>query len=169
MKAQLPLPAATAEPLRRRACLPSSTPAWLPAVRPNSSSHGKFLEGRTLMSVKHTADVEANAVAAGKGTTIQVLISAQEGGNFAMRKFAMQPGGGMPLHTNSVEHEQYVLSGHGKVGIDGKVFEVEPGDVVLIPEGVPHWYENAGQDAFEFLCIIPNKKDVITLLDDNSH
>ena len=121
------------------------------------------------MSVKHTADVEANAVAAGKGTTIQVLISAQEGGNFAMRKFAMQPGGGMPLHTNSVEHEQYVLSGHGKVGIDGKVFEVEPGDVVLIPEGVPHWYENVGHDAFEFLCIIPNKKDVITLLDDNSH
>jgi quercetin dioxygenase-like cupin family protein len=117
------------------------------------------------MSVKHTTDVIANDVAAGKGTTMRVLISSQEGGNFAMRKFTMQPGGGMPRHTNTVEHEQYVLSGHAKIGIEDEVFEVEPGDVVFIPEGVPHWYENAGDRAFEFLCVIPNKDDVVTVLD----
>jgi quercetin dioxygenase-like cupin family protein len=119
------------------------------------------------MSVKHATEVEANEVAAGKDTTIQVLISSQEGPNFAMRKFSMQPGGGMPRHTNTVEHEQYVLNGHAKIGVEDQVYEVKPGDVVFIPEGTPHWYENVGDDVFEFLCIIPNKKDVITILDEN--
>ena len=54
------------------------------------------------MSVKHSTDVEAKNVAAGKDTTIQVLISAQEGPNFALRKFSMQKGGGMPRHTNTL-------------------------------------------------------------------
>ena len=48
------------------------------------------------MTVKHSKDVEAKNVTAGKDTTIQVLISAQEGPNFALRKFSMQKGGGMP-------------------------------------------------------------------------
>ena len=54
------------------------------------------------MPVKHAEDVEKKNVAAGKDTTIQVLISAQEGPNFALRKFSMKPGGGMPRHTNTV-------------------------------------------------------------------
>ena len=40
------------------------------------------------MAVKHSKDVEAKNVAAGKETTIQVLISSQEGPNFALRKFS---------------------------------------------------------------------------------
>jgi quercetin dioxygenase-like cupin family protein len=120
------------------------------------------------MSVKHASDVEAKEVVAGKDTTIQVLISAQEGPNFALRRFVMQPGGGMPLHTNTVEHEQYVLTGRAKIGIDGQEYEVKKGDVVFIPEGVPHFYQNIGDEPFEFLCIIPNKKDVITLASEAS-
>jgi quercetin dioxygenase-like cupin family protein len=113
------------------------------------------------MSVKHTKDVEKKNVAAGKDTTIQVLISAQEGPNFALRKFAMKPGGGMPRHTNTVEHEQYVLCGRARIGIDEEMYEVKTGDVVFIPEGVIHYYENIGEEPFEFLCIIPNKPDEI--------
>jgi quercetin dioxygenase-like cupin family protein len=117
------------------------------------------------MSVKHVTDVEAKNVAAGRDTTIQVLISAQEGPNFAMRKFAMQPGGGMPMHTNTVEHEQYVLRGHARIGIAGELYEVHAGDVVFIPEGVPHFYENIGEEPFEFLCLIPNKEDKVSIVD----
>lgn len=120
------------------------------------------------MSVKKTNDVEARNVAAGQDTTIQVLISAQEGPNFAMRKFSMKAGGGMPLHTNTVEHEQYVLGGRAKIGIGEQVYEVRQGDVVFIPEGVPHFYENIGDEPFEFLCMIPNKEDKITIVDENS-
>ena len=116
------------------------------------------------MPVKHAEDVEKKNVAAGRDTTIQVLISSQEGPNFALRKFAMQPGGGMPRHTNTVEHEQYVLRGHARIGIGEETYEVNAGDVVFIPEGIVHYYENTGDEPFEFLCIIPNKPDEIKVV-----
>jgi quercetin dioxygenase-like cupin family protein len=118
------------------------------------------------MSVKHTRDVEAVEVIQGIKTTKQVLISAQEGPNFALRRFVMEPGGGMPRHTNTVEHEQYVLGGKARVGIGSEVFEVKKGDVVFIPENVPHWYQNIGDETFEFLCVVPNKPDTTTVLPD---
>jgi quercetin dioxygenase-like cupin family protein len=120
------------------------------------------------MSVKHAQDVEAKDVAAGKDTTIQVLISAGEGPNFALRRFTMQKGGGMPHHTNTVEHEQYVLRGHARIGIGEETYEVRAGDVVFIPEGAVHYYQNLDDEPFEFLCIIPNKEDKITIVDEAS-
>ena len=117
------------------------------------------------MSVKHANDVESREVAAGRQTRLQVLLSAQEGPNFALRRFIMQKGGGMPRHTNTVEHEQYVLRGRAKIGIGSETHEVNTGDVVFIPEGVEHYYQNVGEEPFEFLCIIPNKEDKITIVD----
>jgi len=118
------------------------------------------------MSVKHGKDVEAAAVKNADRTAIQVLISSQEGPHFAMRRFRMEPGGGMPNHTNTVEHEQYVLRGHARIGIGGEEHEVHPGDVVFIPAGIPHWYLNIGEEPFEFLCMVPNLKDVVELVDE---
>jgi quercetin dioxygenase-like cupin family protein len=117
------------------------------------------------MSVKHSKDVEATKVVAGRETVIQVLISSNEGPNFALRRFTMQPGGGMPPHTNSVEHEQYVLRGHARIGIGNETHEVSAGDVVFIPMGVVHSYENMGNEPFEFLCIVPNREDKIVIVD----
>jgi quercetin dioxygenase-like cupin family protein len=118
------------------------------------------------MTVKKAENVEPQVVKNGEKTTIQVLISAMEGPNFAMRRFVMQPGGGMPNHTNTVEHEQYVLAGHARIGIGAEEFEVQAGDVVFIPEGMPHWYQNIGKENFEFLCMIPNKPDVVKIIEE---
>ncbi len=120
------------------------------------------------MTVKHANDVQANDVAAGKDTTIQVLISSKEGPNFALRRFCMQKGGGMPRHTNTVEHEQYVLRGRATITIGDEAYQVTTGDVVLIPEGEVHSYQNTGDEPFEFLCIIPNKEDKVTLVNEPS-
>jgi len=113
------------------------------------------------MTVKHTGQIESNPVKAGDFTRLQVLL---DGPNFIMRRFVMGPGGGMPNHTNTVEHEQYVLAGRARIGIDGQEFDVQVGDVVFIPNGVPHWYQNVGEENFEFLCIIPNQPDEIKLI-----
>lgn len=102
-------------------------------------------------------------VAGGAGTTKEVLVGADEGPNFAMRRFVMEPGGGMPLHTNRVEHEQYVLRGSADIRIGAETFAVAAGDAVLIPGGVPHAYR-AGADGFEFLCVVPNAEDELTML-----
>ncbi len=107
-----------------------------------------------------------NDVPAGTGTTFQVLIGPEEAPNFAMRRFTMEPGGGMPKHTNEVEHEQYVLRGGAKIGIGDETFEVKEGDVVFIPAGAPHWYEADAEKGFEFLCLVPNGPDEIRVLDE---
>jgi quercetin dioxygenase-like cupin family protein len=116
------------------------------------------------MSIKHADAVPREEVKAGKGTVRQVLIGPSEAPNFAMRRFIMEPGGGIPAHTNTVEHEQYVLRGRAKIGIANDVVEVRAGDVLYIPAGVPHWYEVQGGEPFEFLCVVPNLPDQVELV-----
>ena len=116
------------------------------------------------MSVKQFKQIEAEVIPGGEGITRKMLISPEEGPNFAMRCFIIQPGGSMPNHTNLVEHEQYVVNGRARIGIADQVFEVKKGDVVFIPAEVPHWYTNIGDEPFEFLCVVPNKDDVTTVL-----
>ena len=113
---------------------------------------------------RHAAGVPTEPVAAGSATVRQVLIGPDEAPNFAMRKFSMEPGGGMPKHTNTVEHEQYVLRGRARIGLGDEVVEVKQGDVLYIPAGLPHWYEALGDEPFEFLCMVPNKEDRIEIL-----
>lgn len=117
------------------------------------------------MSVRRSAEVVAEQVTAGTDTVRQVLIGPEEGPHFALRKFTMGPGGGMPLHSNTVEHEQYVLKGKARIGIGDREFEVTEGDAVFIPAGVPHWYRNIGEGPFEFLCAVPNLPDEATILE----
>jgi len=118
------------------------------------------------MAHRRAEDVPAEEVEAGEGTVRQVLIGPDEGPNFALRRFTMQPGGGMPRHTNQVEHEQYVLRGRARIGVGDQVHEVAADDVIYIPAGVPHWYETVGEEPFEFLCAVPNAPDRVEILEE---
>ena len=115
-------------------------------------------------SVKNVNQIPVEKVSAGSSTYRQVLIGPDEGPNFAMRRFIMEPGGGIPAHTNTVEHEQYVLRGRARIGIGDNVYEVKAEDVLYIPAGVPHWYVVLGDENFEFLCMVPNRDDQIKLV-----
>ncbi len=117
------------------------------------------------MSVKHVSEIPEEPVSAGTKTARQILVGPDQGPNFAMRRFIMQPGGGMPAHTNTVEHEQYVLRGTARIGIGDTTISVKHGDVVYIPAGTPHWYEATGDEPFEFLCVVPNRPDKIELVE----
>jgi quercetin dioxygenase-like cupin family protein len=110
-------------------------------------------------------DLPSEPVPAGTGTTRQILIGPDEGPNFAMRRFILQPGGSMPPHTNTVEHEQFVLRGRAKIGIGDEVFHVHRDHVIFIPAGVPHWYQVEGDEPFEFVCVVPNEPDRIEILE----
>jgi len=116
------------------------------------------------MFIKSLDQVPKEEIAAGKKTYRQVLIGPDEAPNFAMRKFILEPGGEMPNHTNTVEHEQLVLNGRAQIGVEDEVFEVKKDDIVFIPENIPHWYKNVGEEPFEFLCMVPNKEDIIEIL-----
>jgi quercetin dioxygenase-like cupin family protein len=115
--------------------------------------------------VKPSAEVDRKPVAAGSATETQVLLGPDDGvPNFAMRRFRMGEGGGMPRHTNTVEHEQFVLRGRARVGIGEREFEVGPEDVLYIPAGVPHFYEVL-EAPFEFLCMVPNSPDEVKIVE----
>lgn len=115
--------------------------------------------------VKTVAELELHEVAAGTATQTQVLMGEGDGApNFAMRRFVMGEGGGMPFHTNAVEHEQYVLRGRARVRIGDEVHDVKADDAVYIPAGTPHSYEVV-EAPFEFLCVVPNGPDKIELVE----
>lgn len=121
-------------------------------------------EGKN-MSVKHMQELPLEPIQAGEKTSKQVLISEKEGANFAMRRFVIEPGGFMPLHTNSVEHEQFCLGGAADVIIGDESMIVKKDDVVYIPANVPHSYRTISNEAFQFLCLIPNQEDIIRISD----
>jgi len=111
--------------------------------------------------VKRADAVEVRQIPAGRSASNQVLLGEADGTpHFAMRRFTMGEGGGMPRHTNQVEHEQYVLRGRARITIGDAVHEVGPDDVLYIPAGMPHSYE-VTEGPFEFLCMVPNGPDKI--------
>ncbi len=114
--------------------------------------------------VKRAADAPWSEIAAGTGARSQVLLGPDDGTpHFAMRRFSMAAGGGMPRHTNLVEHEQYVLGGRARISIGDATHEVGAGDVLFIPAEVPHSYQVL-EGPFEFLCLVPNLPDRVELL-----
>ena len=116
------------------------------------------------MAVKNVTECALEPVAAGKAVDFQVLIGPDEAPNFVMRRFIMQPGGGLPRHRNKIEHEQYILSGRAKLGLGDQIIEVGKGDVVFVPAGVAHWYRAEGDVPFEILCLVPTGPDELEIL-----
>ncbi len=114
---------------------------------------------------KSVKEIPSLGLPSGEGVSMQMLISPIEAPNFAMRKFTIKKGGFMPYHTNSVEHEQYVLSGSAKVRYGDESFIATKDDVLFIPAGVPHSYEVVGDEDYEFLCLIPNLDDKIEMVE----
>lgn len=132
----------------------------MPASHPTASHP---TASRTAV-VRRADDVTYNDIAAGTAARNQVLLGPTDGvPHFAMRRFTMGEGGGMPLHTNTVEHEQYVLRGRARITIGDAVHEVSRDDVLYIPAGMPHRYEVL-EGPFEFLCMVPNGEDRIEIL-----
>lgn len=108
--------------------------------------------------------IESMPQKAGRGVSMQMLLSLEDVPNFAMRCFTIEAGGFMPHHTNTVEHEQYVLSGRAMVKCGNETFEACAGDVLFIPAGEAHSYQTLGDEAYVFLCLIPKGEDCIEMV-----
>tara|TARA_B100000949_G_scaffold83251_1_gene74523 strand:+ start:104 stop:502 length:399 start_codon:yes stop_codon:yes gene_type:complete len=115
--------------------------------------------------VRSANEAPKEIIRQGSATQRELLISAKDGAsNFSMRRFTMGVNGGIPMHTNTVEHQQYVLRGKARVGVGEDVYTVKADDVLYIPAGTPHFYEVL-EAPFEFLCVVPNAPDKIRILD----
>ena len=116
-------------------------------------------------TVRPARSVPTTAVKAGKGAEMHVLVGPEQGAtSFVLRRFIMSRGGGMPLHTNLVEHQQYVLRGRAKVRVGDTTHDVTPDTTLFIPAGMPHSYEVL-EGPFEFICVVPDKPDQVSLVE----
>lgn len=91
------------------------------------------------------------------GVTIRWLIDEENDGapHYALRLIEVAPGGHTPFHAHPFEHENFVLSGTGRLRIEEKRHDVGPGSFMFVPADARHNFENTGQDTFRFLCGIP--------------
>ena len=91
------------------------------------------------------------------GTYIRWLIDKEHDGApvAALRMVEVKKGGHTPRHTHPYEHENYIIGGVGRVLINSEWHELKAGDIAFVPPDVLHQYENAGDDTFTFLCIVP--------------
>ena len=108
--------------------------------------------------VVHYSDVPAQVFGdEAPGTSIRWLIDDDHDGApvYALRMIEIEANGHSPRHRHAYEHENFVVEGEGRVWLNGKWHALKAGDVVFVPGGVEHTYENTGQTPFKFLCGIP--------------
>lgn len=70
-----------------------------------------------------------------------------------------EAGGKTPPNVHRQAHEMfYVLSGRGRAYCDGKTYDVEQGDTLVLPPGTEHVVENAGPERLYCLTVmVPNE------------
>ena len=90
-----------------------------------------------------------------KGVRMAVMVGREHGApNFALRQFAVEPGGHSPRHSHDYEHEVYIVDGGGTVLLNGSEQPIKAGDVVYVPADHEHQFRAAGS-GMKFLCLVP--------------
>ena len=83
----------------------------------------------------------------GGGETIGYSFFAKAPGlKLVFRKRALKPGSGIGYHEQKEDEIYYVLSGKGMMTIDGKSFEIGPGDAILTRPGSSHGLKQVGAE-----------------------
>ena len=81
-------------------------------------------------------------------------LGEQTGGALTAFETTPAPGEGPPLHLHPREDEVlYVLQGRFRVKLESTIHEAPPGSFVFIPKGVPHTWQNAGDDPARLLIL----------------
>ena len=63
-----------------------------------------------------------------------------------LRKRSLKPGSSIGYHEQKEDEIYYVLSGRGEMTIDGKTFEVRPGNAILTRPGSSHGLKQTGAE-----------------------
>jgi len=78
----------------------------------------------------------------------------QTGGGLTVCETTAAPGEGPPLHLHVSEDEfLYVLEGRLRVRLDGHDHTAAAGAFTFIPRGVPHTWQNEGNDHARMLIV----------------
>jgi len=84
-------------------------------------------------------------------TTAYSFFADQPGLGFVLRKRVLHPGAGIGLHQHHKDEVYYVVSGRGLYALDGKQYEVGPGDALLTRSGSTHAIQQTGSEPLVIL------------------
>ncbi len=100
------------------------------------------------------------------GVAVQFFHGGAHGlGTISLMLGDVQPGDGAPLHRHTYEELFVVHEGRGAYTIGETTVEAGPGDLVLIPAGVPHKLRNIGDTLLRHTAVHATDKVVIEWLD----
>ena len=124
----------------------SSTPAY--AQESHAAAAGKPDKpgGYVLERDKDVAKNEPGTHKGGGETIGYSFFGKTPNLKLVFRKRAFKPGSAIGYHLQREDEIYYVLSGRGLMTIDGKEFEVCPGDSVLTRPGSSHGLKQVGKD-----------------------
>ena len=88
-------------------------------------------------------------------TTGHVFFEKVPGLGFSFRKRVLHPGSSIGYHPQKEDEVYYVVSGKGLMTIDGKAFEVGPGDATLTRPGSSHGLVQAGDQDLVVIIVFP--------------
>ena len=122
-----------------------------PAGKPSTSapqSHDATADkgGFVLERDREVAKNEAGTHNGGGQTIGYSFFSKTPNLKLVFRKRAFKPGSAIGYHLQREDEIYYVLSGRGMMTIDGKDFEVLPGDAILTRPGSSHGLKQVGTD-----------------------
>lgn len=88
----------------------------------------------------------------GKETFVKLAAGAAAG-SITVLEDVSPPHHGPPLHAHDFEEFFYILTGKFLFEVDGTSFEVQAGDFVHAPSGVPHVFQNTTDQEAKMLVI----------------
>ena len=89
------------------------------------------------------------------GRTSADPVPVSLGAHYSMRIVRILPGPRTPHRHPRSDEITYVAQGHGVAWEDGVHTPVEPGDVLLVPQGVPHATVAHAASGLVLVCFFP--------------
>ncbi|MEC4894510.1 MAG: cupin domain-containing protein [Oscillatoria sp. PMC 1051.18] len=94
---------------------------------------------------------------AGDGTILRELLHPDKQPlelRYSLARAIVPVGETSQPHSLTTSEVYYILTGKGKMHIDGETEFVEPGDAIYIPPNAKQFIHNCGDEPLIFICIV---------------
>jgi quercetin dioxygenase-like cupin family protein len=99
----------------------------------------------------------SNSVAYGNALVCVLLDAEDTRGSFSLLEIEARPGTEPPYHVHERADETfYLLDGRVSFMVDGKVYDVVPGETLFLPRLVPHTFRIRSASARALLTVTPS-------------
>ncbi len=107
--------------------------------------------------IKRLLEVPFEETSGYTGVKKQIVIGPADGSDeIVMRYFTLEPGGSSPFHSHDWPHLVRIEQGSG-VMLDAQKHPspVSAGDYIFVESNILHCFQNTGEEALAFICIVP--------------